>query len=824
MTGVAVRGEADVVSPSLDARRRIVILTEDSKPALGGIAEYLHQLAQAVSATHDVLIVTSVLGAERLNPGLSFRYQEAPWFRAQWQFRGDAFVPLRRWNSLRWRWRRRASVRHLLATIHAERPDSSYVLGRLSAVTHPWCRACRDLGLPYSVIAHGLELIEPLPTIAAARRRLDIAAATFWFANSIDTAQALGRLGVGDDRVTVLRPGVAIPNASTLETDRVAVRARYGIGARKFVLSVCHLRRRKGIDLAIRSLAALGTDSGDLVYVIAGDGPEEPALRELARAAGVAERVVFAGPVTDAEKAALLAECAFFVLPTRAMPGDVEGFGIVFLEAGWYGKAVIGGRNGGVPEAVDEGVTGVLVDTRTGDELTAAMRRLLADPAQAATMGERGAARARREFSWTDRGLAFGAYADALSELAPAVRRSRPITSITRLRRYAGTTSNRVLSTAYVLGELAEADRLTTYMARRTSPADATACARETLAWIRRAFAAGGDGGAAASYHIVHGWATAYPEITGYLIPTLLYYASALDDPSLVDLAVGAGEWLARTRLPGGAICRKQWFAGNTAPSVFNTAQVVEGWCALASASVPRRSTAPDWLELACESGDWLLSEQEPDGSWVRNAFNGISHSYYARVAAPLARLGRMSGRPKYVDAARAAADWVVARQTPSGWFTNAGFTRTEAPTTHTIGYVIEGLATCGALLAEPRYLDAADRAARALLRVLTERGRLPGRFAPEWRSHGGWRCLTGDAQIAVTWCLLASRSGDVPYRQAATAIADAIRRTVRVAPEWPEVSGGIQGSSPPWGEYDRFAYPTHAAKFTLDLLGLLDQ
>ena len=64
-------------------RRRIVILTEDSKPALGGIAEYLHQLALATSETHNVLVVTSVAGAEALNPGLPFRYREVGWFRGR---------------------------------------------------------------------------------------------------------------------------------------------------------------------------------------------------------------------------------------------------------------------------------------------------------------------------------------------------------------------------------------------------------------------------------------------------------------------------------------------------------------------------------------------------------------------------------------------------------------------------------------------------------------------------------------------------------------------------------------------------------------------
>jgi glycosyltransferase involved in cell wall biosynthesis len=824
MTGVAIRREVEAALVPVGARRRIVILTEDSKPALGGIAEYLHQLALAAATTHDVVIVTSVAGAEALNPGLPFRYREVGWFRAQWHFKGDRFAPIRRWNSLMWRLGTRSRVRDLLAAIHAEHPDSTYVLGRLSPVTHAWCRACRDLGLTYSVVAHGLELIEPLPPLAAARRRTDMAAASFWFANSADTAQALDHLGVTRERVAVLHPGVTGSHVPLADARRTAVRARFGLGARRFVLSVCHLRARKGIDLALRALAALGSDARDVAYVIAGTGPEEDALRRLAQDLGVADRTVFAGAVTEADKTVLLAECAFFVLPTRRMDGDVEGFGIVFLEAGWHGKAVIGGRNGGVPEAVEDGVTGILVETESTDQLTAAMRRLLGDPIQAAAMGQRGAARAREDFSWQDRAKEFSGRLETLSRVVRPPASRRPSTPIARLRRYAGTTSNRVVSSAYVLGELARTERLSAYAARRTAPDDLAHCSEEILGWLRRAFVAGNGGGAAASYHLVHGWAAAYPEVTGYLIPTLLYYAGERDDPTLAALAHRAGDWLARTRLPSGAICRKQWFVGNNAPSVFNTAQVIDGWCALSAARAASDGDAAKWLALACQAGDWLVGEQERDGSWVRNAFNGISHSYYARVAAPLARLGMLTGVPRYVASARAAADWVVSRQTKTGWFNDAGFSRTEPPTTHTIGYVIEGLVTCGTLLGEPRYVDAADRAAEVLLAKYETGRALPGRFAAEWRPHGRWRCLTGDAQIAISWCLLAVRNNDQRYRRAAASVANDIRQTVRVIPEWPDISGGVQGSSPPWGEYDQFAYPTHAAKFTLDLLALLDQ
>jgi glycosyltransferase involved in cell wall biosynthesis len=806
-------------------RRRIVILTEDSKPALGGIAEYLHQLALAASVTHDVLIVTSVRGAEALNPGLPFRYREVRWFRQQETHFGDGFMPARRLNTLAWHLSSRRRVRALLARIHAEQPNSTYVLGRVSRVTYRWCVAVSDLGLEYSAIGYGLELVEALPSPWSRRRKDMVDGATHWFAISRDTSAKLSRFGVSDPRQSLLLPGAACPDGPPpTDASRRALRERLGLGERPFLLSLCHLRHRKGIDLAIEAFALLSSEFPTLCYVAAGDGPEHDALTALAHARGVSERVVFPGAVDEATKAVLFTECEYFVLPTRDEPNDVEGFGIVYLEAGWYGKAVIGGANGGVPEAVADGVTGLLVATRDAAALTDAMRRLSRDPAVAAELGRRGHDRTTRDFAWADRGRAFAASLDAIAEQrrGETPRGMPSVSAAGRVRRHIGSASNRAISASEVLVGVVRSGHLGAYLRSGATVTGRDACARVVMAWIGQAIEAGGGEGASARYHVTHGWAGAYPEITGYLISTLLHYATAWNDSRLAEAAVRAGQWLARTRLPNGAICRKQWYPGNSVPSVFNTAQVIEGWCALARRPSADASGAAQWIAFARTSGDWLLQEQDPTGIWIRNAFNGIPHTYYARVAAPLARLAEVTGDDRYAAAGRRALDWILSQQTASGWFRLAGFAATEAPTTHTIGYVIEGLLQGGRLLSEPRYIESAEQAGRALLHVYNRSGHLPGRFSEDWGPRARWRCLTGEAQVAISWCLLGRLTGDTHYQRSAEAMAASLQRRVRIVPAWPEISGAIAGSSPPWGEYDPFGYPTHAAKFTLDLFALL--
>ena len=497
-------------------------------------------------------------------------------------------MPTRRLNTLAWHLGRRGRVRHLLAGIDAEHPRSAYVLGRMSPVTYPWYVACCDLGLDYTAIAYGLELVEALTPTWAKRRVAMVDAAKHWFVISHDTSAKLAALGVTDSRQSLLLPGVAMPaGGGADDAGRHTARQRLGLGEEPFILSLCHLRHRKGIDLAVEAFAAVADEFPALRYVAAGSGPEYDALNSLARATGVANRVFFPGAIDEATKAALFAECEFFVLPTRAEAHDVEGFGIVYLEAGSYGKAVIGGANGGVAEAIADGETGILVDSRDAGELVRAMRTLLRDPARRAAMGREGAKRARRDFSWAARGEEFATRTDEITDLQ---RRDTPngiqaASPAGRMRRRVGSASNRTLAAADILGMLARRGRLGAYLSPGVSVAGRDDCARSIMAWIQRAISGGGGEGASARYHVTAGWAGPYPEITGYLISTLLHYAAVWDDPGLEETAVRAGEWLARTRIAGGAICRKQWYQGNSTPSVFNTAQVIEGWCALASAS-----------------------------------------------------------------------------------------------------------------------------------------------------------------------------------------------------------------------------------------------
>ncbi len=176
--------------------------------------------------------------------------------------------------------------------------------------------------------------------------------------------------------------------------------ARLLAGADVLLLSVGRLQARKGHDLVLRALARLAPGDPRVRYVVIGDGPERQRLEQLARQLRVADRVAWAGIVATHELPACYASADVFVHPNRVEGADFEGFGIVFLEAAASGLAAIGGRSGGVPEAIEDGRTGLLVSGTDAEELARAIVRLAGDAAARRLMGEAGRARALQEFSW----------------------------------------------------------------------------------------------------------------------------------------------------------------------------------------------------------------------------------------------------------------------------------------------------------------------------------------------------------------------------------------------------------------------------------------
>jgi phosphatidylinositol alpha-1,6-mannosyltransferase len=168
------------------------------------------------------------------------------------------------------------------------------------------------------------------------------------------------------------------------------------------ILSAARLVKRKGVDQLIYIFPQVVEKvKKPVMLVVAGDGPEATHLKQLAVQSGVKEKIIFTGQVTDEQLAELFQRCQLFVLPTREEAGgDVEGFGIVFLEANTFGKPVIGGKSGGVPDAVVDGLNGYLIEPTNLDMLLKAVVKLVEHPEVAERLGEQGKKRVVEQFDW----------------------------------------------------------------------------------------------------------------------------------------------------------------------------------------------------------------------------------------------------------------------------------------------------------------------------------------------------------------------------------------------------------------------------------------
>jgi phosphatidylinositol alpha-1,6-mannosyltransferase len=258
----------------------------------------------------------------------------------------------------------------------------------------------RWLGTPYALYLHGMDVEKAIRKLArggtrarSLRRILD--GADRLFANSRDTVARLERAGCDPARIRLLHPGVDV--ARFRETAPASPRDPDS----PVLLSVGRYAKRKGVDRVIRILPTLRERFPGLRLRVAGRRQEE-SLGPLVRELDVADAVEFVGEVDDARLPELYRSADLFVMPSWEDPAtsSVEGFGIVYLEAAACGVPSVGGRTGGVADAIEEGVTGLLAEPGDDEDLRTKIERLLADPEERRAMGAAARARAEREFTW----------------------------------------------------------------------------------------------------------------------------------------------------------------------------------------------------------------------------------------------------------------------------------------------------------------------------------------------------------------------------------------------------------------------------------------
>jgi hypothetical protein len=284
--------------------------------------------------------------------------------------------------------------------------------------------------------------------------------------------------------------------------------------------------------------------------------------------------------------------------------------------------------------------------------------------------------------------------------------------------------------------------------------------------------------------------------------------------------ALGLGRWLLSIQNPDGSWNCGVHPARDARPSVFNTGQVLHGLVAL-----HRADHGAEFLPAAARGAHWLASQQNGDGLWPAGDYlASATPSYYTHVLWPMLETWLESGDQSVRDGAETGLATILSRARTDGWIERWGFDDRERAFTHTIAYTLRGILECSRILGAWDEIGAQAVPALELMLRKSELGggRLAGEFDSGWRATAVFECLTGSAQTAINLLLWEREVDDLRIVNAAAKLVDRVCSTQNLRHPLGGVRGGVAGSWPIWGRYMTLRYPNWAAKYHCDALALL--
>ena len=368
---------------SSNARQHTLVITNDYPPRPGGIQTFIYEMVKRFPAD-QVTVLTS-------------QYEDATNFDAQNAWR----VVRTRGKTLFLSRKNRSLVKELIAQTGATR-----VVFGAAAPLGLMARTVRKCGVDQIVaISHGHEVgWASTPGTNLAIKSIVRNSDWFTYLGSYTLTGIRRAASHSDvDKFRQLTPGV---NTELFSPNRQpngqAIRRSIGYSHRAVIVCVARLMPRKGQDRLIESLRLIQRRVPHAALLIVGSGPYEAKLKKLALSCGVEDDVYFTGKVPQEHLPLWYAAGDVFAMPCRTRNGgwDVEGLGIVFLEASATGLAVVAGNSGGAPGAVLDGKSGLIVDGNSIDDISHALVELLTDPEKASAMGKAGREWVEQAWTW----------------------------------------------------------------------------------------------------------------------------------------------------------------------------------------------------------------------------------------------------------------------------------------------------------------------------------------------------------------------------------------------------------------------------------------
>lgn len=333
---------------------------------------------------------------------------------------------------------------------------------------------------------------------------------------------------------------------------------------------------------------------------------------------------------------------------------------------------------------------------------------------------------------------------------------------------------------------------------------------KSNLNWIVRSFEATGLQGSSKSSTIYGQWGTAYPETTGYLIPTLI--AAHDYHPEVKKIALSQLDFLKSIQNENGSF---KISTSDDKPIVFDTAQIIFGLIALAG----QGDNSGPTLSMLKSVVRWLQSQLDYKGHFIdHNYVSGFQPSYYARIAWALAA-GECIIQSKVSTSCKQLINRILDNRTKYLSYKDSGFYKDQIPTTHTLAYTLRGLWECAEIMNSKSIKKSTAHTLDKLSQVIISNGKVAATYTEKWEGDYTYICSTGNAQLAILYLLVYKSTGLTRFLDPISLLTRPLLDSQR---HLSLNKGAIPSSIPIWGPYQKMTFTNWTQKFYTDFLLLL--
>ncbi|MFA5118292.1 MAG: glycosyltransferase family 4 protein [Candidatus Omnitrophota bacterium] len=370
---------------------KILLLTIQYPPVIGGVPTYYHYLTTRWDKGSMVVLTSMVPDSREPDAGLGFPV-----------YRTDLMNDYEVVFNLRFIFRKIRLFIFITKIVFKEKIDI-IIEGHTNLALLFLCFLMKMLfGKRYGNVYHGDVDSPSIRLKSDPLKRILMHHCCFVITNSAFAQDRLMRkFSYPRERISILHPGVDSDKFKPSGDGVEELRKKLGLEGKKIIMTISRLEKRKGQDMVVRSLPEIVAADKDVVYLLIGDGPYKSEVETIIQETKMQAYVRSFGYVRANELTLYYNLCDIFIMPNRELEdGDAEGFGIVFIEAGSCGKPVVAGRCNGALDAVEDGISGMLVDPYDPRDIAAKVSLLLKDDELRARLGENGRKRILERFQW----------------------------------------------------------------------------------------------------------------------------------------------------------------------------------------------------------------------------------------------------------------------------------------------------------------------------------------------------------------------------------------------------------------------------------------